>query len=226
MSDFEDLSTIDKPLYQASGNTKAVVGFHQNDGNVLGVAGIVLDTIVHVSDERMDPDKWFEEAKQYCHHPDGEKMDEKTLDRQFTSMTMGDATCSWESDESRQRCRYIGASSSSTSSSEHDDSKQRHNVQVMPGKIVQSPIKGRSFIVTEKGYMGLAPYWVEAGWAIAILLGCSVPVLLQRRGMGWQVRGDCFVQGWMRGEMVEAFGVDGDDVVRNVVDMFPPVALG
>jgi hypothetical protein len=213
MSDFEELATIDKPLYRAAGDTKAVVGFHSDDETVLGCAGIVLDTIAYVSSERVDPEKWFQEAKQYCHR-DGEALDYQTLDRQFTSMTMGDATCSWESDETRTRCRYIGSSEN-----------KFHNVQVMPGKVVQSPIKARAFIVTEKGYMGLAPYWVETGMGLAILLGCSVPVLLQKRKMAYQVRGDCFVQGWMMGEMLEPFGVEVEDVVRNVVEMFPPIAL-
>ncbi len=40
-------------------------------------------------------------------------------------------------------------------------------------------LKGRTLIITENGYMGLAPWHVKEGFKLAILLGCSVPVLLE-----------------------------------------------
>lgn len=62
--------------------------------------------------------------------------------------------------------------------------------------------------------MGLAPWYVKRGFKIAVLLGCSVPLLLQELGEGecgndppgLYFRGDCFVQGWMAGEMLERYG--------------------
>lgn len=72
-------------------------------------------------------------------------------------------------------------------------------------------LRGRRPFFTENGYMGLAPvYLAESGDGdcavlhIAVVLGCSVPLLLRDRDDGtYQLVGTCFVQGWMDGEWVE-----------------------
>lgn len=79
-------------------------------------------------------------------------------------------------------------------------------------------LKGRKFIITEKGFMGLAPWYVRPGFKLAILLGCSVPVMLEELSEdkvgegelpGLYFRGDCFVQAWMEGQMLEEWGGGG-----------------
>ena len=74
------------------------------------------------------PDRWFEDAKEMCHR-DFEPLSPHELDRQFTSMLMGDATCSWESDEQRTRMRWMGKP-------EDRDKSLGLVAQVMPGKVV------------------------------------------------------------------------------------------
>lgn len=82
--------------------------------------------------------------------------------------------------------------------------------------------KGRRLIVTENGYMGLAPAHAKEGYKLAILLGCSVPVLLEQVEVirskepdhsenmtlqaVWNLKGDCFVQHWMQGQMMKSYG--------------------
>jgi hypothetical protein len=69
---------------------------------------------------------------------------------------------------------------------------------------------GRRFIVTDNGFMGIAPFWVKEGDKFAILFGCNVPVLLgkcQDDSTHFNLKGDCFVWGWMRGEILETFGI-------------------
>ena len=55
-------------------------------------------------------------------------------------------------------------------------------------------LRGRTLIITEKGYMGLAPWHVKEGFKLAILLGCSVPVLLEdiSQDVAKQRRRECF----------------------------------
>jgi hypothetical protein len=55
--------------------------------------------------------------------------------------------------------------------------------------------------VTQKGYLGWTVERASAGDSIAILLGCSVPVVL-RPGPegGWYVVGDAIIYGIMDGE--------------------------
>ncbi|KAI8940146.1 hypothetical protein NX059_003859 [Plenodomus lindquistii] len=75
--------------------------------------------------------------------------------------------------------------------------------------------KGRRFVRTEKGRLGIVP-WMdtrgrvgeERGSAIVVLHGCCVPIVLEKVDEGngevgeWTVVGDCYVEGIMFGEGV------------------------
>ncbi|KAH6674676.1 heterokaryon incompatibility protein-domain-containing protein [Halenospora varia] len=66
------------------------------------------------------------------------------------------------------------------------------------------------FMVTGRGYLGWADAKAMAGDKIALLLGCSVPVILrERQGGGWHVVGDSIVYGLMDGEGLEGVDVEG-----------------
>jgi hypothetical protein len=82
--------------------------------------------------------------------------------------------------------------------------------------VVDTVLRGRRPFVTDSGYMGLGPAyitedtvdnnktWKTAGWQLAIVAGCSVPLLLRQRGdETYELIGTCFVQGWMDGEWIE-----------------------
>ncbi|KAF9735777.1 hypothetical protein PMIN06_002143 [Paraphaeosphaeria minitans] len=76
--------------------------------------------------------------------------------------------------------------------------------------------RGRRFAMTEEGRMALVPFVgsrpryeegqsdEEKGSVIAVLHGCSVPIVLDRVGDGseWKVVGDCYIEGVMHGEAV------------------------
>ncbi|KAH6714494.1 hypothetical protein BKA61DRAFT_673814 [Leptodontidium sp. MPI-SDFR-AT-0119] len=69
----------------------------------------------------------------------------------------------------------------------------------------------RRFIITEKGYMGWAPDNIHGsvrdqtmgGDLIAILLGCSTPVVIRPNGDYFKVIGEAYVQGIMEGEAMD-----------------------
>ncbi|KAF2640327.1 HET-domain-containing protein [Massarina eburnea CBS 473.64] len=69
----------------------------------------------------------------------------------------------------------------------------------------------RRFMTTEGGYMGWAPDNIygrsdeqtRQGDLIAIVFGCSTPVVIRPRGPHFQVLGEAFVQGLMDGEAME-----------------------
>ena len=67
-------------------------------------------------------------------------------------------------------------------------------------------LSGRVLINTAKGYIGLAPSTARKGDTIAIIAGCSYPVLLRDAGLGrgWRVIGEVYVRGIMDGEGVSA----------------------
>jgi hypothetical protein len=72
-------------------------------------------------------------------------------------------------------------------------------------------IKGRRFMTTTKGYLGWAPdnmygndeNQVRKGDKVAVLFGCSTPIVIRPYGNYFQVLGEAYVQGIMDGEAVE-----------------------
>lgn len=63
--------------------------------------------------------------------------------------------------------------------------------------------KEMSFIMTENGYMGLAPVGTQVGDEVVVLLGCPVPLVLRRQNEKFQVIGDTYVYGLMEGQAFE-----------------------
>ncbi|KAL8727022.1 MAG: hypothetical protein Q9166_006320 [cf. Caloplaca sp. 2 TL-2023] len=60
---------------------------------------------------------------------------------------------------------------------------------------------GRSFIVTEESYVGLAPNTCRKDDCIAVILGCQSPIILRKKANGeYLVIGECYVHGLMTGE--------------------------
>lgn len=69
--------------------------------------------------------------------------------------------------------------------------------------------RNRRFIVTEKGYLGLAPEVAEEGDSVCVFLGGQVPFLLRPIGHGkYRVCGECFVHGMMEGEAMKLMSKD------------------
>jgi hypothetical protein len=65
--------------------------------------------------------------------------------------------------------------------------------------------------------MGLAPWYAEEDQEIAILSGCSAPVLLHENDDGtYRFVGSCFIQGWMEGEMLNFYGSTADEAWDNI----------
>jgi len=56
--------------------------------------------------------------------------------------------------------------------------------------------------VTSDDYMGLGPHMLM--WEIScILFGCSVPIFLRKQNGFYTILGECFVLGFMDGEIIE-----------------------
>jgi hypothetical protein len=84
------------PLYLAARNTKACVGFIEDD-ELLVCVGIFLDEIVYLSGDTDTPDDWYAMAQKYRPY-DGMPPLEKKINRNFWSVMYGDATSSWTSE--------------------------------------------------------------------------------------------------------------------------------
>lgn len=65
--------------------------------------------------------------------------------------------------------------------------------------------KARRLMVTEQGYVGMAPCRARPGDIVAILFGCSIPLVLRKVApqAAWQVVGEGFTYGYMNGETAD-----------------------
>ena len=59
----------------------------------------------------------------------------------------------------------------------------------------------RSFIITDEGYIGIAPKAAKQGDRVCVIFGCRSPLLLRKlSGSQFQVVGQCYFHGMMNGE--------------------------
>lgn len=60
----------------------------------------------------------------------------------------------------------------------------------------------RRMVITEKGYLGLAPADSRQGDRIYVVLGCNMPVVLRKCGDFYTVVGESYLHGFMDGEAI------------------------
>ncbi len=61
----------------------------------------------------------------------------------------------------------------------------------------------RRLITTNRGYMGLAPAATAPQDKVCILLGCNVPLVLRPHGETYEIIGECYIHGIMKGEAMQ-----------------------
>lgn len=63
-----------------------------------------------------------------------------------------------------------------------------------------------------EGHFGMAPWRVQKGDKICVLLGCSIPLVLRPRldTNSYEVIGECYLHGFMNGEVLG--DLDGERV--------------
>lgn len=193
-----------QPLFSFPGN-----------GNTLCCTGIIIDTIHRIFPDAPDipsgtapkshwrAQYWAQEIEQ---------MDLINYDdsgRAAWAMFHGDSIAAWplisESGYSPDSCesgeRYVCLPKHSRHVKIHGASYARNEAWAVLDRV----LRGRRPFVTEDGYMGLVPAYLArkdiAEMCIAVVAGCSVPLILQAKEDGiYQLLGTCFVQGWMDGE--------------------------
>ena len=80
---------------------------------------------------------------------------------------------------------------------------------------ISSSVYGRRFFLSDQGCMGLCPEDYEDGDFIAILLGCSYPVLLRPHDGYHELIGDVYLDGYMYGK-----GIDELDEGKRKLETF------
>ncbi|WYZ44157.1 hypothetical protein EsH8_VII_000593 [Colletotrichum jinshuiense] len=70
----------------------------------------------------------------------------------------------------------------------------------------------RRLVGTVGGRIGLAPVAARPSDRVAILRGCSTPMVLRQSGERWELVGECYVHGAMYGEILKG-GLEVNDIV-------------
>ena len=73
-------------------------------------------------------------------------------------------------------------------------------------RTLASPLLNRCLFRTEAGFIGLGPRLIRGDVDedyVALCEGGALPLIVRRKGDDWEVIGDCYVHGWMNGELYE-----------------------
>jgi hypothetical protein len=82
---------------------------------------------------------------------------------------------------------------------------------------VREMVMERRFMLTKRGYLGWAPdnvfdsgeeNYARVGDLVAILFGCSTPLIIRPRGKSSELVGEAYVQGFMNGEALKKIDDD------------------
>jgi hypothetical protein len=216
-------------LYCADGGVTAgllkssMVSFH---GKALHTTGIILDQVRFVFEDAPDIPAGTAPKSHWRAHYWAHKIEEyyRTSDlttysdvfRAAWAMFHGDSVAAWppiaESVYSIEMCepkeRYVCLPRLSRHVLVYAGSYSRTDAWA----VIDSVLCGRRPFITGNGYMGLVPTYTagpdcggKSSPSIAVLAGCSTPVLLEEREDGtYRLLGTCFVQDWMDGEWIVA----------------------
>lgn len=220
----------DGELYAADGgmnrDSSDELLFHF-EGDVLHCTAVILDQIKFIFDEPpemptdfsvppSDPlgyykfQIWTAEITRYC-ASNVLKTYEDPL-QAATAMFHGDNPAAWprrednpeNADESHPGEKHVCIPAMSRHVLWYGGSYDRTSAW----DVVKTVLRGRTPFMSENGYMGLCPSYIKADaserpWHLALVAGCSVPLLLRERDdESYQLCGTCFIQGWMDGEVL------------------------
>jgi hypothetical protein len=214
-------------LYSADGNPELIMipePFFSFEGNKLFCTGIIVDSLKAVVIHEPEHPKllvYFQAAEKYYK----ERKDSPYVDyrQALWAMCHGDVPSSWPL---RAEKDYELLNMYHTYKGDRDSARHFYKYVTDIGPTEAKPVmkqvlRGRLLGFTEDGYMCLLPHWILPSdesaanasmekWQLAILAGCSSPVILHESDDGtYRIAGSVFVQGWMEGEVVtEMMGAD------------------
>lgn len=220
-------------LYSADGNIDRNAfdyPLFSFEGNVLHCTGVVIDRVNLMLGDAPDipagsaPKStwrfhyWADRLQNVYHRYNTTAYDDS--DRAICAMLHGDTMKAWpmvaesgyNPDDCHRNERYVCVPAESRHVLPFTNSYDRTEAW----SVVNSVLRGRRPFVTDNGFCGLGPAyivemndentksWKSTAWQLAVVAGCSVPLLLRDRGNEtYELIGSCFVQGWMDGEWIQ-----------------------
>ena len=75
------------------------------------------------------------------------------------------------------------------------------------------PTRGRVFVTTSTGFIGLTPHGTQEGDLIYIIMGFDIPFVLRPYEDGYELIGEAYIQGIMHGEVVQMEHIPVEDIM-------------
>ncbi|KAL7920220.1 heterokaryon incompatibility domain-containing protein [Trichoderma austrokoningii] len=167
--------------YSASGNMELQVKFQDNLG-VLQVCAVIFDSIAKVS---TDFDSGFSAAS----------ITEHARDLIRNSCTSGSL--------SLDRAISDGELKKTLSAGSFIDTESLRTEEM----VIENVMKFRRFSITTNGHLSIGPSKMQTGDLIAIIAGCSFPMVLRSIGSYFSVVGEAYIQNYMAGEILERYPI-------------------
>ncbi|KAL2065816.1 hypothetical protein VTL71DRAFT_3486 [Oculimacula yallundae] len=215
---------IGGPIYHAAGTSPNLEPRFSFNGSILECAGIILDTVGLIGPYDHEPsetvlgnqtiwNEWMEMAAGALQSDSDAALPlfEQEFQGRFWGMLAGHAEGGSSSSSPKDLRKYIPG---------YNDDKENALIKNKGRDQYHVVTRGRVLVITENGFMGLAPSYVQEGAKIALLSCCSSPVLLYESAEGdgtYRFGGSVFVQGLMRGEGLRNFG-DMEEEAWDVIE--------
>ena len=211
-------SNADDPPFEFDGNKLRCTAYFLDD---------LADTVVTEGElgfaELLEAMRVYYKEHSNCPYDDA--------DQAFWAMCHGDVPSTWQPRDDIQDKEHIHEKYKG------DRDTTRHIFAYVTdiwasesSQVIGAVLRGRNLGFTRHGYMCLLPRWAASdtepgvSWRLAVLLGCSAPVLLRELEDGtYRVAGSVFVQGWMEGEVIQQQLPSGQDI-RSFWDGQGPVS--
>ena len=193
-------------------------GIYMDTIKVIGQATImkenVLDADLSVEDLRVTITRWHQVASS-CQPSNGMYIGGGTWQDAFWRTLIGDLITS---DGQPRRKANLADYPSFTAFCDSS------NIEPKSSEVydsLRSFLVNQSFIVTQRGYMGIGPRDLEVGDEVWLLFGSRVPFVLRRAAacqtnnstLIYTLVGDCYVHGCMEGEAMAGFEKEKETVL-------------
>jgi hypothetical protein len=206
--------------FSAGGSRLGIFDWHPDCG--LQLCGKIFDTVYQVGRVKLDHSKYAVDSIAGSHAEISRWWTEAQAVALTRIVKSPGSTMNVDALDGLRRdlklCRhgyYIGGEKHPNQhhSSFLDGTEQIELEHSVTRTLVLGPTRGRVMFVTSTGWLGLAPHGTREGDVVFVAIGADVPYVLRACEDGYELVGECYVQGIMDGEAMEMDWIGVSDVM-------------
>nr|POF22079.1 heterokaryon incompatibility protein 6, or allele [Quercus suber] len=207
-----------KPLYNANGGIEAAYRFWSSSGphptEALLAVGLSCDTVYDLGEHNLSafkkgnndifPASWRQVLERHIVRSNADAELRDDLWKRFLGVVLGGRAPDGSPFDYR---RFSVEDLEDETRFQVDIGNGRLGMETWMEPQWETITSGRRFVVTKRGRMGLVTWFAQPGDEIVSIFGCSVPLVIRRLADGTcKLIGDCYIDGIMRGEIIDAAG--------------------